>query len=141
MSLKEGTPNVHSQLEEIIMGNLERGMTLGSFYSRAVSKQSQKVKHLNEQLNTKLLAECCQRLWSNTSAAEPAGGQNDGALHTSRWHSVCGHPVSGWQQGGECPSPGPLLPLPHIGIQMVAESPKSELTVARKSIFYNNSRQ
>ena len=123
------------------MKNLERGMALGSFDSRSVSKQSRKVKHLSEQFNKGFLTGCYPRLWSGTSATEPAGRKNDLALHTNRWHCLCACPVGGWQPGTECQSPVPLLHLHCIGMQMVAEVPKSEFIVARKSIFHNNSRQ
>ena len=123
------------------MKNLERGMALGSFDSRSVSKQSRKVKHLSEQFNKGFLTGCYPRLWSGTSVTEPAGRENDLALHTNRWHCLCACPVGGWQPGTECQSPVPLLHLHCIGMQMVAEVPKSEFIVARKSIFHNNSRQ
>ena len=123
------------------MKNLERGRALGSFDSRSVSKQSRKVKHLSEQFNKGFLTGCYPRLWSGTSVTEPAGRENDLALHTNRWHCLCACPVGGWQPGTECQSPVPLLHLHCIGMQMVAEVPKSEFIVARKSIFHNNSRQ
>lgn len=116
-------------------------MALDSFYSRSVSKQSRKVKHLSEQFNKGFLPGCYPRLWSGTSATEPAGRKNDLALHTNRWHCLCACPVGGWQPGTECQSPVPLLHLHRIGMQMVAENLKSEFIVARKSIFHNNSRQ
>lgn len=54
----------------------------------SVSEQSQEVKHLGKQFNVKLLTECYQTLWSNTSAAQLSSRWSDLALHTNHWDSV-----------------------------------------------------
>lgn len=122
------------------MKNLERGIALGSFYSRSVSKQSRKVKHLSEQFNIGFLMDAL-RGCGQTPLPQSHLGERMTSLHTNQWHYMCACPVGGWQPGTECQSPMPLLHLHRIGMQMVAEDPKSEFIVARKSIFHNNSRQ
>lgn len=62
-----------------------------------VIELSQKVKHLSKWFNMKLLTECNQMLWSNTSTAQLGNRQSDLALHTNNLDSVSWYQLKGWQ--------------------------------------------
>lgn len=58
-------------------------MALGSFYSRSVSKQSRKAKHLSEEFDTGFIMDAL-RGWGQTPLPQSRLGENDLALHTNR---------------------------------------------------------